>query len=137
MRGNNARDEKAYRDWASQIATGVEQIITGRRGTIMSRDAKLDLCNCLNLMDGKEPLPFDWDVTLYTNPPPLPTYGPPKKHVNSVNHTPPGDASDEEYDLSDMDTVARPHWSIGEVHIVKLTASPFWTMARYHNDPCT
>ena len=133
MHGNNATDTAAYRDWASQVSTGVTQILSGRRGNVMPRKAKIDLCACLNLLDGNEPLPFAWDIGLYTNPPPL---NAPRLATATVESQP-GDRtcsradSDEDYDEDDLDAVARPQWSIGEVRIVKLTAAPYWAMARY------
>ena len=36
MHDNNANDEAAYREWASQVSKGVHQIISGPRGNIMA-----------------------------------------------------------------------------------------------------
>ena len=71
MHDNNPTYKAAYRAWASQVSTGVHQILSGRRGNVMPQKPKLDLCACLNLLDGDDPLPFAWDTSLYTNPPPL------------------------------------------------------------------
>ena len=91
----------------------------------MPKTAKLDLCACLNLIDGDDPLPFDWDISMYTNPPPLKAPRLATAKVGSLR----GDKkysrpeSEEDYDDEDLDSVARPQWSLGEVRIVKLTVA--------------
>jgi hypothetical protein len=133
MHENKENDKAAYREWASQVATGVTQILSGRRGDGIPHKAKLDLCACLNLIDAIDPLPFDWDISMYTNPPPMNAPRLATAKVGSLR----GDKkyshpeSDEDYDDDDLDSVARPQWSIGEVHILKLTVAPFWAMVRY------
>ena len=135
MHDNNPTDKAAYRAWASQVSTGVHQILSGRRGNVMPQKPKLDLCACLNLLDGDDPLPFAWDTSLYTNPPPLsaPRLGTAKVGSQQGDRTYSRPDSDEDYDDDDLDSVARPQWCAGEVRIVKLTEPPFWAMVRYIN----
>lgn len=128
MRGNNQKDIHAYTEWASDISSGVLQIINGPRGHTMSADAKTDLCTCLNLMRGSEQLPFAWDISLYVNPPPLPAHKESRSTVTA--RLPVAEDSEDDYDLGDLDSVVRPQWSIGEVHIVKVSTPPFWIMGR-------
>lgn len=133
MHHNKEEDKAAYRDWATKVSTGVAQIINGRR--TINEKAKLDLCACLVLLDGKAPLPFDWDITLYTEPPALRAPRLPTAKVGPL----PGDKGYKQYvdpeeddDDGDLDDpIARPKWNLGEVQIVKMTAAPFWIMARY------
>ena len=98
----------------------------------MSQTSKLDLCKCLNLLEGEVPLPFVWDISIYTDPPELKAARVPTAKVGSM----PGDKtyeelSDDDYDDDDLDPITRPQWNLGEVHIVKLSMAPHWTMARY------
>lgn len=133
MHDNNANDEAAYREWASQVSKGVHQIISGPRGNIMPHTAKLDLCACLNLIDGEDPLSFAWDISMYTNPPPLNAPRLATDKVRSIRrdkaYSRPD--SDEDYDEEDLDTIARPQWNRGEVRILKMTEAPYWAMVRY------
>lgn len=130
MHHNPKDDVVAYRAWAGQVSAGVCQIINGQR--IIPVPSQLDLCRCLNLLAGEDPLPFDWDIDMYTNPPAL---KPPRLATASVGSQP-GDKVHNECENSDdddegLDAVARPLWTIGEVHVVKLPAPPHWTMARF------
>ena len=129
---NKEADKFSYRDWL-KVTSGVTQIITGRRGFTMPQTAKLDLCACLNLLDAEEPLPFTWDISLYTNPPELKAPRVPTDKIGSLpadkTHEQYADPEDD-YDDDDLDSIARPEWNLGEVHVIKLPSAPFWTMAR-------
>ena len=130
MHDNNAKETEAYHDWASEVSKGVHQILTGHRAHFIPEKSKLDLCACLNLLEGDDPLTFDWDITMYTNPPPLRA---PRLQTAKVRGEQKysGPDSDEDCDDDELDTIARPQWSIGEVRIVKMTVPPFWAMVRY------
>ena len=133
MHRNTDFKSKGHRKWATKVNRGVSEIITGRRGFFMSDAAKLDLCTCMDLLDAQEPLPFNWNIELYTKPPPLNPRRAPTTKVGKL----PGDKTfdyyegiENDYDEDDLDSVARPEWNPGEVRILKQTAPPFWAMAR-------
>lgn len=132
-RQNSEIDKARYREWASKVTSGVTHIITGRRGQAMTKEQKIDLCHCLNLLDSKSELMFDWDISLYTNPPELSAPRVPTAAVGSLT----GDKTyrdyenpEEDYDEDEIDPIARPTWNLGEVRIVRLPFAPFWSMAR-------
>ena len=128
MHDNKEADKATYREFVSKVTTGVTQIINGRRGHVMPMEAKKDLCACLNLLDATEPLPFLWDISLYENPQEI---RPPRVRTSKVGALL-GDFKDlaDDDDDIDLDPIARPEWNVGEVRIVKLSASPYWTLAR-------
>ena len=128
MRDNSQDDQAAYRGWAKEVSKGVDEIIRGPRGKGLTMQTQRDLVTCLDLLDGTTSLPFDWDITMYTNPPPLNATRMGKSALGDKTVDPEGNVDDDDEDL---DSVERPQWSKGEVHIVKLPAVPFWTMARY------
>ena len=132
MHDNKKKKKAEYRNWASKVTKGVTDIMNSRRANVMSHKAKLDLCTCMNLLDGTLPLPFIWDTGIYINPGALRLPRLPTAKVGSL----PGDKTYREEVYSDdddddlLDPIARPQWSMGQVRIVKLPTAPFWTMAR-------
>ena len=134
MNSNTEVKKAEYRTWAQRVNHDVSEIINGRRSYQMTNGAKNDLCACMNLMDAKEPLEFDWDIELYTNPSVLKAPRVPTEKLGSIPMEKPYkdcDQPDDDYDDDDLDPVDRPDWNIGEVRILKLATTPFWGMARY------
>ena len=69
-----------------------------------------------------------WDITLSTNPPVLKLPRVPTDKVGSV----PGDKtyqgqheSDEDSEDDPLEPIARPKWSMGQVHIIKQNTTPY------------
>lgn len=133
MHHNKEKETREFEEWAAVVSKGVSQIINGPRANVIPTKSQLDLAACLNLLEGSLPLPFDWDISIYTNPQELKAPRLPTAKVGTL----PGDKSykradsDDDYDDEDLDAVARPQWQMGEVRIVKMQVAPYWSMARY------
>jgi hypothetical protein len=127
---NKKEDKDKYNEWSSKVCKGVTNIMTGRRGKVMTIEQKQDLCACLDLLESHQSLMFSWDISLYVKPPALNPPRTPTAQIGSL----PGDLKyedpDDDYDDDDYDAVARPDWNLGEVRIVKQITTPFWYMAR-------
>jgi hypothetical protein len=129
---HNSENEKTkYLSWASKVTTGVTKILTGRRGNVIPTAAKIDLFACLILLDCKDTLHFSWDISLYTDPPALKAPRLPSQKVGSLPGDKAYDEPGDDYDEEDFDSIARPEWNMGEVHVVKLLSAPYWCMARF------
>ena len=121
--------------WAKKVNKGLTEVITGSRGCLLPEESQVDLCKCMNLLTGETPLPFDWDIDLYTNAPELRR---PRVATDKIGALPgdegyksfDADGIEDDYDDDDLDPIKRPKWNRGEVHIIKLNAPPFWAMAR-------
>jgi len=130
---NSKPDQESHKKWAAKVNEGVSAILTGRRKWEIPVKSQTDLCMCMNLLDAITPLPFSWDIDIYTNPPPLRAPRVPTEKVGSLIGDKPYkefEDSDGDYDDDDLDPIARPEWNPGEVHILKLPETPFWGMAR-------
>ena len=126
-------NQEKHQTWAQQVIKGVGEIISGRRGKELNLASRLDLCICMNLLKVETPLPFLWDIDIYTKPPPLKPPRVPTEEVRSLIGDKPYkecNDSDDDYDDDDLDPIARPEWTQGEVRIIKLGRTPFWAMAR-------
>jgi hypothetical protein len=77
----------------------------------------------------KQALPFDWDCSLYMNPPPLRRPRDPTDEIGFLE----GDLKEEKCESSEEeeDSVERPIWTVGEAHLIGTEAPPFWALARY------
>ena len=120
-------------EWKNKVIDGVTKIIKGRRGKFMSYNVQIDLCKCLNLLDGANTLPFDWEISMYTNPPAL---KPPRLPTDKMGVML-GDKTYKDFqepdiddDNNDMDAIERPTWNLGEVHIARIPLPPYWAMVR-------
>ena len=119
--------------WKDRVVAGVTQIIASRRGHYMAHSAKINLSKCLELMEGTQKLIFDWDISLYTSPPPLKAPRPPSEKVGAMTGEkkyPDFQELDIDDDNNDLDAVERPTWNIGEVHIARIALPPYWAMVR-------
>jgi hypothetical protein len=121
----------AYKTWSDKVNKGVSQIITGRR--VIPQTAQLDLCDCLNLIEAAHELPFDWDISLYTEPPASRPARLATARMGSLlgdkthrQYTEPG----EDDDLDDLDDIKRPAWNLGEARIISMQEPPFWALVR-------
>ena len=117
-----AKNQMEHAQWAKKVNKGLTEVITGSRGSLLPEPSQIDLCKCMNLLTGATPLPFDWDIDLYTNPPELRRPRVPTDKVGTL----PGDKGyknidedgvDDDYDDDDYDPIKRPTWNDGEVHI--------------------
>ena len=129
-RDNRKPEIEKHVVWAKSVINGVTKIISGRRGVNMPLAAKLDLCACMDLLSSNSPLEFDWDISLYLNPP----IRRPSTQVTQVGTLPGYKAyvdEEESDDNADLDPIERPEWNLGEVRIVQVPTTPFWTMTRY------
>lgn len=118
-------------EWSSRVCAGVTKIITGRRGNVMEFKHKHDLCACLNLLESSQNLMFSWDISIYSNSPPLKQPRVASAQVGSLIGDLKYEDPEEDYDDEGYDAIARPEWNRGEVRIVKQITTPYWYMARY------
>jgi hypothetical protein len=119
---------KAYRTWAKGVSAGVHKIIAGSRGQlIISEENKTDLETCCKLLECKQELVFNWNISMYTHPQAL---GPPRNPSREVGHLQ-GDYNEPSDDEEQYDLCERPKWSVGEVHLVALESFPHIAVTRF------
>jgi hypothetical protein len=122
-----ARTAQKHANWVKKVRKGVFKILEGDRRFLISDVAKEDIIQCLDLMGCSQPLPFDWDCTLYTNPPVLRRPRGPTDEIGILE----GDLREEENSEEEQDAVERPKWTVNEVHLIGLEAPPYWALAKY------
>lgn len=129
-RHNAVAEIEKHVNFTKAVNAGVTNILTGRRGFAISHKSKLDLCHCMNLLESKEDLDCDWDFSFFASPSRLKS---PRLATEKVGKL----AGDKQYDEPsddddiDYDPIERPEWTMGEVHIVAMPKSPYWTLARF------
>ena len=98
-----------HNQWYKRVRDGTHKLLNGPRRHMIPPESQQDLLQCLELMACKEPLKFDWDITLYTTPTPLRA---PRVQSATVGQL--------EGDFS------RP-----DLHLIATEAPPWWALARF------
>jgi hypothetical protein len=132
-KSNSITKQQEFSKWAERVKHGVLRMVATPRGqSSMTTDNKSDLLACCQLMTCEEELLFDWDITMYTNPPEMKAPRIPTLEVGRLQ----GDYKENTDDEEEYDVAERPKWSIGEVHLMALESYPYVALARYVSYSC-
>lgn len=119
-------------EYVESIVKGINQIFDSH---IVPSDAKADLVECLRLLTSTDPMPFEWDTTMYEST----MLAQPNTHVARLNlrDNAYDDLADrqeiKEYSLDTEDSRGnrRPDWVPGQCYLMHVEYEPFWAIGRY------
>ena len=133
-RKSQGMPEQDIGPWKQLVVTHLERLIAG--GRITSPTSIADLRYCAQLLQKKEPTPFEWDTTMYTQPPDVNRErGAPEDEEakmeaqedrNLIDLEQEGDGLNEQ----DEKGTIRPNYKLNEIYLIRLERPPFFGFAR-------
>ena len=126
------QDDRAasQRKWVDKVCQGVQKVLQSERGRLVFAAhpaAVKDLQKCMELLQSEDPLPFDWDVSIYVDLEPHP----PSSAAGSRRSL----ALVQESELSGDDEegeeeVPSTTWLINSICVISTDPPPFWAVVR-------